>query len=167
MMERLMLGLSILLYGLLNVVTAEFTVSFKNVVRGDPFELKWEAVDKKYYPLYIQCRAFNHTGTYEVNAFQSSITGEPAVDSHAMRSRSVESSNRDLAGLLGNSFTWTNVPYPIRFLGDSAEYELEVRSHNIGTQGGVSVLARSTLFQVQEAGKRTYNGPPKVPILCC
>lgn len=67
-----------------------------------------------------------------------------------------------IVGLMGNSFNWTNIPYPLQYSYDG-RYELTVRPQNwdVATQGAPPTVANSGFFTI---APRAGEGPPSTSI---
>ncbi|KAK3684876.1 hypothetical protein B0T22DRAFT_201206 [Podospora appendiculata] len=107
---------------------ADFTNSFNALTAGSTAVLTWDAVPSGFGPLYITAQLIDRSadGT-KVNGYKANIT----------------------TSVTGNSFSWTTLPYPLRWI-QSGMYQLELRP-STWAEGEQPVLAKSSFFKIDEA----------------
>ncbi|KAK4191537.1 hypothetical protein QBC35DRAFT_470575 [Podospora australis] len=126
--------------------TAEFLNSFEDITSGSSLALQWEEFKGgNVGPLYLNAQVIDRgEDGGKVNAYRVNIT----------------------TGVTGSSFTWTGVPYPLRWIKNGL-YQLELKP-STWTEGEVApVLAKSPFFTIGEpvvapASPSASSSPPKL-----
>lgn len=126
--------------------SAEFLNAFEGVTSGSSLDLRWgklegaAAAQKDLGPLFLTAQVIDRgeDGT-KVNAYQMNIT----------------------TGATGTSFTWTGVPYPLRWIKNGL-YQLELKP-SAWTEGDAPVLAKSPFFTIGEPAPAAASPDPSSP----
>ncbi|KAM7209197.1 hypothetical protein V8F20_000535 [Naviculisporaceae sp. PSN 640] len=136
------LGTSIL--GVVSIFTwlsaAGFTNSFDYATSGSDITLTWDAVDPHYYPLFITAQV---------------------IDKDAEGSKATGYRTNITVGVTGNSFKWTGIPYPARWI-PAGLYQLELRTATWNNNEPV-VLAKSSFFRILEQPDEGSSPQPTQP----
>ncbi|KAK0719672.1 hypothetical protein B0H67DRAFT_160083 [Lasiosphaeris hirsuta] len=121
---------------------AEFTTAFDGVTAGSDLAVSWEGISPQHYPLSITAQLIEKKGDgHKANAYKANIT----------------------EGATGNMFTWTGVPFPLKYV-PSGMYQLELRP-STWTEGEPPLLALSPFFTVGEKAIVVQPSPSPVPTL--
>lgn len=113
-----------------------FTNEFRDVAAGADLQLKWDAVPTGMGPLCITAQLIEKGEGHRANAYKVNVT----------------------AGVTGNAFVWTGVPFPLRYM-PTGLYQVEIRPSTWTSSDG-PVLAKSTFFTI---GERRASEDTKTP----